>query len=139
MVEGCCHMKLDLAPLLRLYADGQYPSLVEQVDLALAKFPETFELYNVKGAALAAMSRTDDSLNSYKKALKINRKSAETHNNLAAVLQDKGDIQAAIRHHKTALRLNPNFAYDVLVVRGHRSPAFGVLYPATTQCCSPVG
>ena len=110
MVEGCCHMKLDLAPLLRLYADGQYPNLVEQVDLALAEFPETFELYNIKGAALAAMSRTDDSINSYKKALKINRKSAETHNNLAAALQDKGDIQAAIRHHKTALRLNPNFA-----------------------------
>ena len=65
----------------------------------------------------------------FRRALEANPRSAEAHQSLAAVLEGRGERQAAIEHYSSALALapdNPSLHYNlgtILVDQGHDSQA----------------
>ncbi len=62
------------------------------------------------GMALAARGDWDMAINQYTEALRINPKSAETHNALSVVLLREGRLDEALSRSTEALRLNPKLA-----------------------------
>ena len=61
-------------------------------------------LYNL-GNALYMLSRLDDSVATYHKALALNSESPECHFNLASACNDLGKHSDAIKHYQEAIRI----------------------------------
>ena len=62
------------------------------------------------GAALALEGRSEEAIENYREAIRLNPGYGEAHNNLAGILGKQGKIDEAIFHIKEALRIDPNNA-----------------------------
>ena len=61
------------------------------------------------GNALDKQGRTEEAIEHYLQALRINSESEKTHNNLAISLVQIGNIDKAIVHFRKALHINSGF------------------------------
>ncbi|MFH2063799.1 MAG: tetratricopeptide repeat protein [Pseudomonadota bacterium] len=77
----------------------------------VAKSPNKFRPHYNLGIALAEQGRSDEAVNQYMEALKIDSGKASLHNNLGLELFIQGKREQAIFHYKEALRLQPDFVY----------------------------
>ena len=96
--------------IISLYTQGKFKQALTNASKMLDRFPNSSLLYNITGASNAALDQFDAAVNSYKKALKITADSPETHYNMAAALNDGGNVAAAIESYKKALKLKPDYS-----------------------------
>lgn len=66
--------------------------------------------HNLLGVQLASRHQTDEAMNCYQTALKINPRFPPAWNNIGCLLIDQGRYEEAITNCETALRLDPSFA-----------------------------
>jgi len=80
------------------------------------KSPQKVRPHNNLGNALIESGRTEEAIEHYLQALRINPYSSEVHNNLADALSKLGQFQKAIDHYHEALRIQPDYvdAYNDL-------------------------
>jgi len=80
------------------------------------KSPQKVRPHNNLGNALMESGRTEEAIEHYLQALRINPYSSEVHNNLADALSKLGQFQKAIHHYHEALRIQPDYvdAYNDL-------------------------
>jgi protein O-GlcNAc transferase len=96
--------------LINLYQQGQFQQALDSAKQLLSQFPNSLILYDIQGAANAALGQFDASIDSYKQALKIKPDYAGAYYNMGAALKDKGDLEAAIGSYNKALKIKPNYA-----------------------------
>ena len=99
-----------LQSLIALYNQGQFQKVLNKAAELKKRFPSSPLLYNLEGASNGSLKQFDESIKSYKMALKIKPDFAEAYNNLGLVLKDIGNIEAAIQNYIKAIETKPNFA-----------------------------
>ena len=78
-------------------------------DVVSKSFHNYFGHYNL-GLVLDKQGRTEEAVEHYLQALRINPDFAEAHNNLGNALSKQGHTGEAIEHYLQALRIQPDFA-----------------------------
>lgn len=68
-------------------------------------YPNAYVLWNVLGAAYQAVGRLPESVNAFRKTVKINKNYADGHSNLGAVLQQQGKTQEALKAYTRVIEL----------------------------------
>ena len=96
--------------IISLYTQGKFKQALADASKMLDRFPNSSLLYNITGASNAALDQFEAAVISYKKALKITADSPETYYNMAAALNDGGNVEAAIESYRNALKLKPDHA-----------------------------
>ena len=121
--------KDQLNTLINLYQQGQLQQALNNVKQLLSHFPDSLDLYNIQGAAYAALGHFDGAIDSYKKALKVKPDYAEAYFNMGNALKNQGDREAAIESYTKTLKIKPEFA-DAYINMGISLKAMGDLEAA---------
>ena len=95
--------------LIRMYEDKQHSDVVGHTKWLLSFFPKSSILFNLLGAASRGLLDFEESINSFRNAIRLSPTDAETHNNLAISLKDAGYLSEAIKSYKQAINIKPNF------------------------------
>lgn len=123
----------DLNTLLALSKQKQEQAVRAQATLLLRQFPDSFELYNTIGAALANLGRFDDAIAQYRKATKLNPAFAGGYYNLGAAYRRTGRLDEAVASYKQALALKPEFI-EARLNLGAACKLLGRLEDAAAHC-----
>ena len=70
--------------------------------------PESADVHNLLGIALATKGRMDDAIAEFRQALRLDPESAVTYWHLGAALASRGARQEAIESLRRSVRLDPN-------------------------------
>ncbi len=108
-----------------LAATGKAEEALAYYERSLELRPSAATSFNL-GNALHLLGRVDDAITRYRWTLEIDGDFADAHNNLAALLLERGDLAGAITHLEQTLRLKPGSAdahnnLGVLLLRQGRS------------------
>lgn len=93
-----------------LRGEKNYADAIDFYTLAISKGPSA-SIYNKRGIAKLQMLRLDEAKKDFERALKLDKKHPEAHNNLGAVLYSKKDYKGAIKHYKRAIDLARNASF----------------------------
>lgn len=99
-----------ISRLIDLYNQSKLEEVIELATLLTKQYPETFELWNILGAAAAQTGKFEKATNSFEKAVNLKPDYADAHNNIGNVLKEQGRLKEAIKSFSKALLLRPNFA-----------------------------
>ena len=99
-----------LGALIALFNEGRHQAVIEQAESLTHAYPQAARLYNILGAANAALGRNEAALSSYAKAVECEPGLAIAHNNLGNVLSALGRAGEALARYDEALRIIPQFA-----------------------------
>ena len=70
--------------------------------------PESADMHNILGIALADKGRIDDAIAEFREALRLDPDSAQTHWHLGAALAYQGAREQAVDHLRRSVQLDPN-------------------------------
>ena len=84
----------------------------------ISVFSKAITLFNLQGAANAALQNYEKAIDSYKQAIKIKPDFADAYNNMGNVLHVKNDHEAAIQSFKQAIKISSDYA-EAYVGMGH--------------------
>jgi spermidine synthase len=85
--------------------------------------PDSADLHNVMGIALAEQGRIDEAIAEFREAARLEPDSARTHWHLGAALASRGARDEAIEHLRRSVQLDPRneaARHDLAVVLAHR-------------------
>jgi Flp pilus assembly protein TadD len=91
----------------QLYGRGQYAPAARVCQQVITARPANADAHNILGVTLAAMGRTDDAVESLKRAIKLNGQAATYHANLGEVLRLAGRSEEALAALTEAVRIDP--------------------------------
>ena len=95
--------------LVNLYNQGLLSAVIDQAKAITEKYPNSFAVWNVLGAASKGLGRTEDAVTAFKKVIKLNSTYADGFNNLGIVLQEQGKLDEAVEFYGKALSLKPDY------------------------------
>jgi len=72
--------------IIALYSDGQIQEALDSVETLTKDYPNESLLYNINGVCYRAISKLDEAVKSFEKALALKPDYTEVHNNLGIVL-----------------------------------------------------
>jgi Flp pilus assembly protein TadD len=72
-----------------------------------ALVPESADVHNILGIALADRGRMDEAIAEFREALRLDPGSAQTHWHLGAALAYRGARDEAVEHLRESVRLDP--------------------------------
>ena len=99
-----------LKNLLKYYQSGRFGE-AEKLAMKITKqFPKHQFSWKVLGSILRSEGRISDSLTFSQKAVDLNSKDADAHNNLGNVLNDLSRLDEAEESYRRAIALKPNYA-----------------------------
>ena len=99
-----------LQNLINLYTGGQFQKALVQGSQLLKDFPNSFNIYNIIGAANKSLGNLYEAVKAYNKALSFKPNIAEVHNNLGNILKVQGKVEKAIEAYCKALSIKPDYA-----------------------------
>lgn len=99
----------DFQRLKALYASGQYMDVEVEADRYIKKNPRSFNAYNLRGAVLERLGKTNEAVASYVQAITIKPAFSEAHNNLGGLLNKLGLQEQAAESYRLAIAANPDF------------------------------
>jgi tetratricopeptide (TPR) repeat protein len=89
---------------------GMYANIETLWRTTLAWNPNSSLAHNNLGNFFLQNGRTDEAMEQFQKALKIEPRYALAHNNLGAALYQKGRVDEAVTHYQKALEIEPRYA-----------------------------
>ena len=103
-------LKLEIQKLYQLFNRRDCNKVINIADELLEKYPKSFELLNIKGAAYLQSNAPHEAIKIFRQSIIINPNFAETYYNagLAAGLLKK--YQDAINYYSKAIELRPDYA-----------------------------
>ena len=118
--------KEQLQNLINLHVQGQHAGALSGAEKLLKQFPDSFNLYNIIGAANKALGKLDEAIGAYKKALSIEPKNFDVYLNLGIVFTLQGKLKDAVETFNIALSVNPNSS-NVYFCKGNALKSDGKL------------
>ena len=102
--------------LIALYTQGKLQEAVVQGTTLASQFPNDPTIPNILGAIYSGLSRYEEAITSYKKAIELKPEYAEAHSNLGVALNKLRQHEEAVRSYDKAIELKPNYiqAYNNL-------------------------
>ncbi len=98
-------------PLINLFGQGKFQQALDKAAQFLHKFPNSVNLYNIIGAANAALGKPNAALVAYNKAVVVKPSYADSYNNIGVVLQDQGKLDEAIEAYNRAISIKPDYSH----------------------------
>lgn len=92
-----------------LYFSGEFDQLGDELGEFLSRFPESFELWNLKGALASERKLFEEAARSFLRVTGLNPTYAFGFNNAGVALQEIGQVDRAIQCFKRAIELNPGY------------------------------
>ena len=102
--------KEQIQELIGLYNQGKFEETSSLAQQLSESFPNAFMVFSIMGAANAALDHLDLAEANYRQTLALRPDYADAHNNLANVLQQKGDLDTAIISYQKAIELKPGYS-----------------------------
>jgi tetratricopeptide (TPR) repeat protein len=99
-----------LDKLLTDYNEGQLGKVVQQAEILTRKYPNSFVIWNILGAASAQLEKLDAAILAFRKVIALKPDYADAYNNIGNVLTSQGKLDEAITAFMRALEINPNYA-----------------------------
>ena len=96
--------------VIALYSSGRIEKALETVEALIKEYPNDPLLYNINGICYKTISKLDEAVKSFEKALAIKSDYAEVHYNLGVTLQELGQLDAAVKSYENALAIKPDYA-----------------------------
>lgn len=90
--------------------DRRYAEAASAFQTAIQGSPNTWQLYNLLGAALRGDQRLSDAVGAYENGLALRPDEPTLHNNLGNVLRDLGRYEESLHHLQEAIHLDPHYA-----------------------------
>jgi tetratricopeptide (TPR) repeat protein len=100
----------ELQNLVNLYSKGQVKQVLTEASELLLKFPSSVDLYNITGAANQGLSKLEEAIQAYNKALSIDPDNATACNNKGSALKEQGKLEEAIDAYNKAIFIKPDYA-----------------------------
>ncbi len=102
--------------LVQLYRTGKYQELEEKLIILTKEYPKSYSIFNLQGAVKKSLKDYVGSQIAFKKAININSKNSEAHNNLGLLFLEMKKFSNAAVSFKNAISLNSNnfFLYNNL-------------------------
>lgn len=101
--------QLEMQPVLQLLNNGKLAEAELAANKLLARYPNTFILYNILGIAQDGLSKFSDAAKNYGKALALQPNNPDLHFNLGIALANIGQFEQAEQHYRKAIALNASF------------------------------
>jgi len=98
-----------ITKLINIYNQGQFIDLISEAEHLLKVNPESYVIWNIKGAAEKVLGRIEDALVSFKQVVSLNPYYPEGLNNLGTILKDQGKFDEALEVYNQALALKPDY------------------------------
>jgi len=95
--------------LINFYNQGQFIDLISEAEYLLKVNPESYMIWNIKGAAQRALGHIDEALESFKQVVSLNPNYPEGLNNLGTILKDQGKFDEALDVYNQALIIKPDY------------------------------
>jgi protein O-GlcNAc transferase len=115
--KNCCLGKVEFKSLVptsdninllgTLFNAGRYVELESMAHSLLKLIPDSGIVWKLYGLSLQLQGK--DALAALQKAADLLPNDAEAHSNLAVVLRDQGQLDAAVASYRRALQIRPNF------------------------------
>ena len=102
--------KEQIQELISLYKQGRFEETSSLAQQLSELFPSAFMVFSIMGASNASLGRLDQAEDNYRQTLALKPDYADAHNNLANVLQQKGDLNSAIISYQKAIDLKPGYS-----------------------------
>ena len=96
--------------LVKLCVQEQFKESKKQALQLLYKFPSSFILHNIVGAANQGLGELDEAIESYREAISINPNFAEAYYNMGNVLHEQNKLLEAVSSLKKAVSIKPNYS-----------------------------
>ena len=101
--------KEDVDQLVTLYNKGHYKIVVSIAKSLIEKYPDSFFIWNILGAALKILGNFELALKAFNKSIQINPNYADGFNNIGIILTQQGKINEAIIAYEKALFLDNKY------------------------------
>ena len=115
--------KETIEQLIDLYNTEEFEAVIENADFITQKYPNSFLIWNILGAAAARASKLDLAISAFHKATVIKPDYAEGFYNLGNAFKDQGRLDEAISSYKKALSLNSNYSQAFYNIYAKCTPA----------------
>jgi tetratricopeptide (TPR) repeat protein len=99
-----------LNALVSLYSRGRLKEALSLGTSLTVQYPRVPLIPNILGAVYAGLSRKQEAVASYRKALSLKSDYAEAHNNLGVALNDLGKHEEALTSFASALKIRPDYS-----------------------------
>ncbi|NNK79096.1 MAG: tetratricopeptide repeat protein, partial [Litoreibacter sp.] len=99
-----------LKQIVVLYNQRRLDLVVEKAGRLVKKFPSSFVLWNIIGAASAQLGQLDRAIEGFRKASELNPEFPDAYSNLGNAYKAQGKLSAAVGSFARALALKPDFA-----------------------------
>lgn len=96
--------------LIALYNSGQLAAVAKRARALVENFPSSFALWNIVGVASAQIGQSEQAVEAFRKAARLNQNHPDTHNNMGNALREQGKLDDAVASYRRALALKPNYA-----------------------------
>ncbi|MGD9825578.1 tetratricopeptide repeat protein [Desulfobacter sp.] len=95
--------------LIRLYQAGNMAQVEQNCKEMLKKFPDSFILFNLLGAAVQALGRVEEAITAFDRMLGLNPNFAEGFYNRGVAYSEMGRIKEAVQDYTMAVEIDPDF------------------------------
>ena len=96
--------------LVKIFNSKNFKEVLIKVNKLIRSFPQSAVLFNIQGAANAALHKHNAAVASYKKSLILNPSFSGAYNNMSVSQQENGELEAALESSRQAIEMNPDFA-----------------------------
>nr|WP_321398778.1 tetratricopeptide repeat protein [uncultured Desulfobacter sp.] len=98
-----------LQNVIQLYQTGNMAGTEQRCREMLKKFPDSYMLLNILGAAVQAQGRIEEAIQAFDRMLLLNPDFSEGYYNRGVAFSETGQRQAAVEDYSRAVGLNPDF------------------------------
>jgi predicted O-linked N-acetylglucosamine transferase (SPINDLY family) len=98
-----------IAELMALHRQERHDLLADRTGPLLRAFPDSSHLHTLAGAASLALGDAAAAERAFRRAVEIDPRYADAHNNLGVALERQGRAQAALGYYAEALRLRLSY------------------------------
>ena len=98
-----------LQSVIQLYQTGNMAGTEQRCRKMLEKYPDSYMLLNILGAAVQAQGRIEEAIQFFDQMLLLNPDFSEGYYNRGVAFSETGQRQAAVEDYARAVALNPNF------------------------------
>ena len=95
--------------LLNFYHQGKFALVVEQAELLIKQYADSYEVWNILGSAASQIGKQDQAILAFQKVISLNPDYPDAYFNMGLALGRQDKLDEAVEAYSKALSLNPDY------------------------------